>query len=317
MRALARFLLAARRTRGPVYAVDLAVAPVLAGVLTTVFGRRLIVDTGDSPAAFLRLVRASWLARAAATALEWVTWRRATLVIVRGREHERRLRARGLSAVVTVPDGVDLDVICPVDASAVRDRLGLGSAPTVGMAGSYTWHPRLGGGLGGELVRALAMPACSGVHGVFVGDGPGVVHLRSLAESLGVADRVHLVGRVAYEDLAEHLAACDVLVLTMTDDPSSQIRTTGKLPVYLASGRFVLASRVGTAAEVLPPEMLIDYEGSWDGAYAAKLSSRLASVLVDAERDQKGARLRELATQFSYVTVAAQAAAAVRAAVDS
>jgi hypothetical protein len=50
----------------------------------------------------------------------------------------------------------------------------------------------------------------------------------------------------------------DICLSTQTNDVVGWVRTTGKLPLYLAAGRYVLASRVGEAARVLPEEMLVD-----------------------------------------------------------
>ena len=295
-----------------VYAVDLAVVPVVPAVAARP-RTPLVVDTGDAPADFLRLVGAPAAARSAAALLERVAYGRSAAVVVRGPRHLEVLRARGVRNVHHVPDGVDLDVVRPVDDEALRVRLGLEGVLTVGISGRFTWYPKLGGGLGQELVRALALVDGTPVHAVLIGDGPGLPHLRLLAQELGVAERLHVIGRVPYAELSRYLGLCDVCLLTQTDDPSSQIRTTGKLPVYLASGRFVVASRVGAAAEVLPEEMLLDYQGAWDEAYPARLATRLEELARDPERREKGLALREVARRFSYDRVAGEAAAVIEA----
>jgi hypothetical protein len=82
--------------------------------------------------------------------------------------------------------------------------------------------------------------------------------------------------------------------------------------VYLAAGRYVLATRVGTAVDVLPDEMLLDYHGSWDHSYPARLADAIASVEQDSTRAEKGWALRDLAPRFDYDCIAAQAADVVR-----
>jgi glycosyltransferase involved in cell wall biosynthesis len=306
-----RFAAAARRA-AVVYAVDLAWAPLF-GALFRSSSAKLVVDTGDAPSAFFRVVRAPRSRVAAARLMEAYAYRSASTFVVRGAYHPRFLREQGFHKEVhVVPDGVDLDAFRQVDDDGLRDRLGLTGASTVGIQGHFTWYPELGGGIGWELLHSIALRPDLPLHAVLIGDGPGIAQLRRLAGELGVTDRLHVLGRVPYRSLARHLAICDVCLLTQTNDPASWVRTTGKLPVYLAAGRYVLATRVGTAVDVLPDEMLLDYSGAWDRAYPARLADAIARVARDPQRAEKGWALRGLAPRFDYVTVAEQAAAVVR-----
>ena len=312
----ARFAAASVRADA-VYAVDLAVVPVAVGAVRAAAGTTLVVDTGDSPADFLRLVSAGRSRVAAARLMERVAFGAADLVVVRGAYHEAQLRAGGVENVTVVPDGVDLSVFRPREDADLRRRLGLDGAFTVGIQGYFTWFPALGGGMGWELVHAMAARPDLPLRAVLIGDGPGLAEIRRLAHRLGVGDRVHVVGRVPYADLPRYLGLCDVCLLTLTDDPSSWVRTTGKLPGYLATGRYVVATRVGTAADLLPEEMLLDYHGHWDRSYPGRLAERLAEVVADPDRREKGLALVPLAERFDYDRVAREAAAAIRAADNS
>ena len=60
----------------------------------------------------------------------------------------------------------------------------------------------------GVAIEALAL--LPGAHLAIAGDGPDETKLRSLAGSLGVASRLHLVGPVEREKLGDLLAASDV-----------------------------------------------------------------------------------------------------------
>ncbi|MEA2900324.1 MAG: hypothetical protein QOH36_211 [Actinomycetota bacterium] len=309
----ARFAAASMRA-GVIYAVDLAVAPVAAGVLGSAGpGTTLVVDTGDSPADFLRLVSAGRARVAAARLMERVALGAADLVVVRGPYHAAQLRARGVGNVAVVPDGVDLTVFRPWEDADLRRRLRLDDAFTVGIQGYFTWFPKLGGGMGWELVHAMAARPDLPIRAVLIGDGPGLAEVRLLAHRLGVGDRVHVIGRVPYAELPRYLGLCDVCLLTLTDDPASWVRTTGKLPGYLAAGRYILATRVGTAADLLPDDMLLDYHGPWDRSYPERLAERLAEVVVDPDRRDKGLAVTGLAERFDYDRVAREAADAIRA----
>jgi glycosyltransferase involved in cell wall biosynthesis len=313
-RDVARFAREAARTRfDSVYAMELAVVPAISAALA--WRRRpVIVDTGDAPADFLKLVSAGKTAVLAAEGLERMGYGVADRIIVRGSHHEKTLRERGYTGITVVPDGVDLDVFRPVDDRALRRRLGLERVFTVGIQGNFTWYPSLGGGLGRELVEAIALRRDRPVHAVLIGEGPGIPELRALARTHGIAERLHVMGKVPYQELPRYLGLCDVCLLTQTNDPSSWVRTTGKLPGYLAAGRYVLASRVGTAADLLPQDMLIDYHGAWDDGYPGRLAERIAVVMQDSMRARRGLELRALADQFEYGRVARMAAEVVRAA---
>jgi len=306
-----RFAAAARRA-AVVYAMDLAGAPLLGAAFRS-RSVKLVIDTGDAPSAFFRVVHARRSKIAAARLMEAYAYRSASVFVVRGTYHSQYLRKQGFTKQVNViPDGVELDAFRRVEDDGLRDQLGLTEAFTVAIQGHFTWYPELGGGLGWELLHAIALRPDLPLHAVLIGDGPGVPELHRLAGELGISDRLHVIGRVPYGSLARHLAICDVCLLTQTNDPSSWVRTTGKLPVYLAAGRYVLSTRVGTAVDLLPDEMLLDYHGSWDRAYPARLAEAIARVARDPDRVEKGWALRQLAPRFDYATIASQAAAVVR-----
>jgi glycosyltransferase involved in cell wall biosynthesis len=290
-----------------VYCVDLALVPVAVAVVNS-RRSRFIVDTGDHPSAFFRQVHGGYARVMAARAMEEVVYRRAAAVVVRGPHHAAVMRGHGVGRVAIIPDGVDVDLVTPASDTALRERLGLAGVLTVGIAGHFTWYEPLGGGLGCELVRALALLPDLPVHGVLIGSGPGLAHLRVLASELGVADRLHLLGPVPYRDYSRYVNLIDIGLLTQTNDPSSWVRTTGKLPAYLAAGRYILASAVGTAQAVLPESMLIPYSGGWDDSYPGKLAERIREVAMNPSRLADGLALRAKVDGFAYPHISATAA---------
>jgi glycosyltransferase involved in cell wall biosynthesis len=307
VRDLARFSASARRCRGVVYTIDLAVVPVAAAAARP-RRTRLVVDTGDWPSAFLELIGARQPAQTIAVQMEHWVQRNADAIVVRGARHAELINASARGSVHVIPDGVDPELFEPVEDQDLRAQLGLSDVFTVGIQGHFTWYPQLGGGLGWELVEALALLGDDRVHAVLIGDGPGIVELRRLAVDRGVDAQVHVLGRVPLDQLARYLGVCDVCLLTLTNEPSSQVRTTGKLPCYLACGRYILASRVGTAADLLPDEMLLDYHGSWDLTYPERLAARLGALVDDHDRVARGLAMTALAPEFHYDVVARTAA---------
>lgn len=69
------------------------------------------------------------------------------------------------------------------------------------------------------LIRSL--PSLTEAHVVIAGEGPEREHLVSLAEELGIAARVHLIGW--RQDTACLLAACDVLVCPSRHEPLGNV----------------------------------------------------------------------------------------------
>jgi glycosyltransferase involved in cell wall biosynthesis len=64
------------------------------------------------------------------------------------------------------------------------------------------------------LVRALAELPARRVRAVIAGDGECAPALRSLAQSLGVADRVQFLGRIDERAMVDHLARCRAVCFT-------------------------------------------------------------------------------------------------------
>jgi glycosyltransferase involved in cell wall biosynthesis len=78
----------------------------------------------------------------------------------------------------------------------------------------------------------------------------------------------------------------DAAISTQTNDMVGRVRTTAKLPLYLACGCPVLASHVGEAARLLGPVgWTLPYEGDMDRNYPA----RLAEASERWRRDPAGA----------------------------
>jgi glycosyltransferase involved in cell wall biosynthesis len=303
---LARALWARRPEAAWVF--DMALAGVLASASVRPAGTKVVVDTGDAVTALARQGGLRGPVGIGITAaLEWFSPRVASALVVRGTEHRALLASKGFDATV-IPDGVDVDAFAVLpDGGDVRCKLDLGEALVVGIVGSSMWSAPLGIAYGWDLVEALAHLDGEPVVGLIVGDGTGIPRLQARARELGVSGRIRFVGRQPYAELARYLSACDVCLSTQTNDVVGRVRTTGKLPLYMACGRFVLASRVGEAARVLPDEMLVEYDGTVDRGYPARLAERIRVLARDPSRLQLARTLPGIARrEFSYDVLAAR-----------
>jgi glycosyltransferase involved in cell wall biosynthesis len=246
------------------YVLDIAYSGVAAGVLFKgLTGRRLVIDTGDAVTDLARSLGRGPLGIALTRGLEGLAYAAADGVVVRGTGHKEWLAGQSVWAEV-IPDGVECDQVAPLDASDLRREYGLDGVLTVGLVGSSVWSERLQSCYGWDLVEVIRLLRDHPIKGVLIGDGSGLPVLQKRCREYGIEDRVVFLGRLPYEQLPRHLGLVDVCLSTQTNDRVGQVRTTGKLPLYLAAGRYVLASRVGEAARVLDDEMLVEYEGAVD-----------------------------------------------------
>ncbi len=274
-----------------------------------------ILDTGDVILEMARRsgIGAGWrLPILAAT--EGTAWNNAAMIVVRGTRHREHLERRGLPATL-IRDGYAEQQDVPEGAvDALRRKLGLEGRFVVGLMGSLVFSPRLGICYGWDLVRALPRLADLPVTAVVIGDGNGREWLDGEARRLGVTDRLVFTGRIPYAEVPTYLRLFDVALSTQTNNLPGRVRTTGKVPEYMAASRFILASRVGEAELLLPPEMLVDYEGEVDPAYPERLAARIRDLALDPARLSIRESLPVLAaTQCSYDVLSQQWLDLVRA----
>lgn len=266
------------------YVFDISYTGVLgAGLYKLLWRNCLIIETGD---AIVELVRSTgsrgktglWLTHL----LEQLAFQIADRIVVRGSYHQRWLKHRGIEAEV-IQDGVNTQSFTDENQSDLREQYNLEGLMTVGLVGSSVWSEKLQMCYGWELVEVLRLLKERPVKGIMIGGGTGVPHLKARCREYGIEDKIIFLGHVPYEELPRYLNLIDICLSTQTNNLVGQVRTTGKLPLYLAAGRYVLASNVGEAAIVLDKEMLVEYEGVKDCAYPQKLSERVQAILDQPE----------------------------------
>ena len=291
-RAIVDFVSLIRKERPRVcYVFDLGYSGVIAGIVAKTFGRvKLVLDTGD---AVYELARSAGLRGPLGLALTWllerVALRTADRLVVRGTYHRELLAERGLDAVV-VQDGIDTDAFAFGDPGDLRARLELDGFLSVGFLGSLVWSERLKIGYGWDLVEAMRILRDEPVKGVLIGAGTARPILEARARDYELGDRMMFLDPVPYDEVPRYLAAVDIWLSTQTNDIPGNVRTTGKLPLYLAAGRYVLATDVGEASRVLPAEMRIAYHGTVDPGYPARLAERIREIVRAPERLSAGRR---------------------------
>lgn len=296
------------------YVFDVCYSGVLGAVLYRVLrGNRLVIETGDAVYALARSMGLRGPVGLLLTfLLEQVSFHLADRIVVRGTFHRRWLARKGFNCDV-IQDGVDTKLFRPIDVSDLRRRLGLEGVLTVGLIGSSVWSQRLEMCYGWELVEVVRLLKDEPVVGIFIGGGSGIDFLKARCEKYGITDRVRFWPHIAYGELAATLNLFDVCLSTQTNDLVGQVRTTGKLPLYMATGRFVLASDVGEAALVLPEEMLVSYVGVKDESYPPRLAKKITELIRHPARLTRGRRNVAIAKErFEYAELAERLATVIK-----
>jgi glycosyltransferase involved in cell wall biosynthesis len=241
---------------------------------------------------------------------EAALWRGAdvALPVTRALAEEVR-RTRGARLTEVAPNGADpARRPAPAAALHVRARLGLGLQDLVlGFVGFVRpWH---------DLAMAVeALPLLpQTAHIVVVGDGPGCESLVRRAEAAGVAERLHLVGRVPHEEVSAYVSAFDVALQTAATPYASPL----KLFEYMAFSLPIVAPDQANIREVLTDgvEALLFPPG--DAGALAKALNRLAA---DPElRQQLGAAARKRLeeTPFTWTGAARRIAAIAWQAIEA
>jgi len=287
-----------------IYVMDSAYTGVLAGCAAKkLLGCQLIIDTGD--VAF-ELAKSTGVYSTQQLALiQWVEQlaiQHSDQLVVRGSFHQQWLAKQGIQKVEFIPDGVDVQAAQPVDPTPLKQQLGLEHCLVVGMVGTMIWSERYHMCYGWDIVEALAFLKDIPVKALLVGDGDGRGILEQRAAQLGVRDRVIFTGRIPYQNLPDYLLAMDVCVSTQSNDLVGMVRTTGKLPLYLAYGRYIIATDVGEASRVLPNVgCLLPYTGVRDDEYPSRLAAHLRLLVEQPELLAISTGAKQVATDnFDY-----------------
>jgi glycogen(starch) synthase len=225
----------------------------------------------------------------------------------------RREAVDGLHAdpgrVVVIPNGVDVTTWATTAEQQQAARRAVGvpdDAPLLVLVGRLEYEKG-----GQDAVAALALLTDRRTHLVLVGTGGQRQALLEQAARDGVADRVHLVGRLDDDTAAALLGAADVALVPSRYEPFGLVALEA-----MAAGTPVVVAQSGGLADIVRPGetgLLVP------AAAPAALAQAVTAVLADAGASTamvERAR-QDAAERFSWDAVAtrtAQLYSAVRAA---
>lgn len=144
--------------------------------------------------------------------------------------------------IITLRNGVDLNLFKPVDRNATRTSLGLTGFTLLSVGNLVPVKAH-------ELTIS-ALPLLPDARLLIAGVGPERANLEALTRRLNVADRVSFLGSLTQQDLRLYYGTADALILA-----SSREGWANVLLESMACGTPVIASKVwGTPEVVASPE---------------------------------------------------------------
>ncbi|MBS7812021.1 glycosyltransferase [Roseococcus pinisoli] len=225
--------------------------------------RHLHMEDGFGPEEAVTQLRRRVLAR------QWAL-RRSTVILPSTRLLRLAQEEWGLppGALRYIPNGIDLARFSPDGPVAPLDIPGEG--PVIGTVAALRPEKALD-----RLLRACALVMKSGTpfRLAIIGDGPQRPSLESLAEELGLGDRVRFVG--AMPDPAAAYRAFDLFALS-----SSTEQMPFSILEAMASGLAVATTDVGDVRAMLAPENLGQVSALSDVAFAAALHALLVDTAL-------------------------------------
>jgi PEP-CTERM/exosortase A-associated glycosyltransferase len=215
----------------------------------------------------------------------------AVTVICEGLRDEIIGRGVSENKVTVIPNAVALDhfgEICARDTALARAN-GLDGAVVIGFVGSMYGYEGVP-----MLVEALkeVIAAEPRAKLLLVGGGPDESQVRARVASLGLADKVVLVGRVPHSEVPRYYDLVDIFAYPRKRMRLTDLVTPLKPLEAMASGRLVAASDVGGHRELIR-------DGETGVLFAADDVGDLARKLIDLIRDpDRWQPMRQAARRF-------------------
>ena len=202
-------------------------------------------------------------------------------------EFTRRAIAKSVTkeaaqSMVKIAPGIDTDHFSPIDATHLREELGLTEKKVIVSVGRLV-HRK------GQDVLIEAMPSIieevPEAHILMIGEGPYRSYLENRVKTLGLHEKVTFIGRIQYADLPRYICVGDLFVMPSRSRLAG-LEVEGLGIVYLeasACGLPVIAGNSGGA-----PDAVLDGETGLvvDGTEKAGVATAVVELLLDPDRSK-------------------------------
>ncbi len=182
------------------------------------------------------------------------------------------------SAMVKIAPGIDTDHFAPVDASQLRDQLGVSGKKVIVSVGRLV-HRK------GQDTLIEAMPEILSqiptAHIVMIGEGPYRAYLENRAKALNVQGAVTFIGRIQYAELPRYICTGDIFVMPSRSRLAG-LEVEGLGIVYLeasACGLPVIAGDSGGAPDAV-------LAGKTGLVVNGRSSSEVAKAVIELLNDE-------------------------------
>ena len=207
-------------------------------------------------------------------------------------EISKALSARAANAMVHIAPGIDTEKFKPVDATQLRNDLGLAQKEVIVSVGRLV--PRKGQD---QLVKALPeiLKKRPDTHLLFVGTGSYQKVLENLISERALQNHVTFVGRVFYEELQNYICVGDIFAMP-SRSRFAGLEVEGLGIVYLeasACGLPVLGGDSGGAPDAVIPGVT----GLIVNGLDTKAIADAAIKLLEGDRKTMGAAGRKWAVE--------------------
>jgi len=290
-----------------IYMMDIGFPSLFTSSLIKVlsFGKtEVILDSGDLVYQMTKdNPKHGYFAETAVYFIELFSYRIADKIIVRGKPYRNYLEDKGYkkNKIFYIPDGTYIKLFKPVKEKRLRKELGLDNFLVLGTMGTLYWDSRYNNSYGYYLIRAMDCLRKYPVKAIIIGDGEGKAHLKSIVSWLNLEDKVIFIKKVQYIEVPKYLGLIDVFVYTCPHYPNNDIRTGGKLPELLSTGKFIIASDVTESKRLITENgFVLPFNGVSDERYHIKIASKVKHILRNRKIIEKGKKGIETARQFDY-----------------
>lgn len=195
--------------------------------------------------------------------------------------------------ILLLPNGANVDEICPQDQSSVQIQLGL---PPSAFYLAYT----------GSIFRRDA-ELMAGAFNIIQAARPDARLLLIGYCNIRVEDLVHApetmirTGQITYQQLANYVAAADIGWLPLRNRGANQGRFPMKAHDFMAAGRPLVVTAVGDLSDLVESRKI----GSVAADNAVALAEKTLALMEDpVQRKEMGRRARRVAeTEFAWPVV--------------